>query len=154
MDVVIAILVVSAVATAIGYPLWRPGPQPLPDPVGPAARIVALEEGKARIYAAIRELGFDYRTDKLLEDDYRAEVEHLKADAVGVVRELDELRQHPPRGPEALESEIAEVLGSLDRDELETDTGEEEIFCTQCGQRVQADDRFCASCGTELRQPR
>lgn len=31
-----------------------------------------------------------------------------------------------------------------------TDEDEAALFCTQCGRRAAADDRFCARCGTSL----
>jgi hypothetical protein len=151
-------MVVAVVAVAIAYPLWKPGPQAPPDPVGPAATLAALEEHKLRLYASIRELGFDYRTDKLEEADYEEEVERIKAEAVAVVREINELRSQPPRGPEDLEAEIGAVrqrLGGNARDPAPQAAGTPQasgnVFCTQCGTPAAAEDRFCSSCGNQLR---
>ena len=145
-------MVVAVVAAAIAYPLFRPGPQPPPDPVGPAATLAALEERKLQLYAGIRELGFDYRMDKLEEADYDEEVERLKGEAVAVVRQIDELRSDPPRGPEELEAEIAALRGGFaDGGDASPEAGESGAFCTQCGTPAGSEDRFCASCGTKLR---
>lgn len=182
MTALLAVMVVAVVAVTIAYPLWKPGPQPPPDPVGSAATLAALEEHKLRLYASIRELGFDYRTDKLEEADYEEEVERIKAEATGVVREIAELRGQAPRGPEDLEAEIVafrQGLGGDARDAApqapgvsgasgtpevsETSQASEtsgtsqapgasgSVFCTQCGTAATAGDRFCSSCGSQLR---
>ena len=146
MGTALAFFVMAAAVAAIAYPLWKPAPAPPPDPSGPAARRRDREEQKERIYAAIRELGFDYRSDKLVEADYREEVEQLKSEAVSVVRELEELRGSPPRGPDDLEEEIANLRRQL----AKAGPAEDATFCTQCGQRGEAGHRFCATCGNRL----
>lgn len=159
MTAILAIMVVAVVAVVVAYPLWKPGPQAPPDPVGPAARLEALQEHKLQLYAAIRELGFDYRTDKLEEADYEEEVARLKAEAVEVVRQIDELQNRPPRGPDELEAEIAAFRRQLSdsavagRGDAASPAagGDETLFCTQCGGAVRSGDRFCAACGSPLR---
>ncbi len=154
MTALLAVMVVTIAAAVIGYPLWRPGPQAPPDPIGPAAIVAALEDRKLQIYAGIRELGFDYRMDKLEKADYAEEVERLKAEAIGVVQQIDELRRHPPRGPDELEAEIAAFRVRLDGSSAGSKDGEKAaagLFCTQCGAPAGQDDRFCAACGNKLR---
>ncbi len=154
MAILLSVFVVASVVAVLGYPLLRPAPQPMGDPVGPAAQVRGLEERKLQIYAAIRELGFDYRSDKLLEADYEEEVERLKGQAVAVVRELDDLRHHAPRGPEGLEAEIAAVRAHPGVSGKPAPAGKGTsgpVFCTQCGEAAAGGDRFCAACGTPLR---
>lgn len=154
MTALLAVVVVTVVTVAVGYPLWRPGPQAPPDPIGPAATVAALEERKLQIYAGIRELGFDYRMDKLEEADYEDEVERLKAEAMGVVQQIDELRRHPPRGPDELEAEIAAFRDRLDGSSADRQGGRKVdagLFCTKCGVAAGQDDLFCAACGNKLR---
>jgi len=160
MTILLAVMVVTLVAVAVAYPLVKPGPEAPPDPVGPAAQLAALEERKLQLYGAIRELGFDYRTDKLEEADYEHEVERIKAEAIGVVRQIDEIKSQPPRGPEALEAEIAALRAgrSAAGDAPTTAEGSPaakpagaKSFCTQCGTPADAGDRFCSGCGAALR---
>jgi hypothetical protein len=158
MTVLLAALVVSVVAVAVAWPLVRPGPEAPPDPIGPAAQLAALEERKRQLYGAIRELGFDYRTDKLEEADYDEEVERVKAEAIEVVRQIDEIKNNPPRGPEDLEAEIAALRGQAATapapaaGATPADAKDDaKSFCTQCGTPAAAGDRFCSACGTPLR---
>ena len=154
MTALLAVMVVGVVTIAIAYPLFRPGPQAPPDPIGPAARLAALEERKLQLYASIRELGFDYRTDKLEKEDYEAEVDRVKAEAIEVVRRIEELRSDPPRATETIEAEIAALrdrFASGAAGPPAREAGEGAIFCTQCGSAAGSEDRFCAACGTPLR---
>jgi hypothetical protein len=155
MTALLVVMVVTIVVAVVGYPLSRPGPQAPPDPVGPAAIVAALEDRKLVIYAGIRELGFDYRMDKLEEADYKQEVERLKAEAGGLVQQIGELHRHAPRGPDELEAEITAFREQLDGSS--TAAGDVNgkasagLFCTQCGAPAGRDDQFCAACGHPLR---
>ena len=153
MTVLLAVLVTAGTAAVIVYPLLRPGPQPTPDPIGPAAERAALEERKLQIYASIRELGFDFNTDKLEEADYEEEVDRLKAEAIEIVRQLDGLGREAPRGSADLEDEIAARRRDLESGTAAAAPGEV-AFCTQCGTPAGSDDRFCGSCGHDLRASR
>lgn len=155
MTVLMAVMVVGVVAAVLAYPLFRPAPMSMGGPVGSAAKIAALEERKLQIYAAIREIGFDFRTDKLEQQDYEEEVEGLKSEAVLVMKEIDELRQQQPRGPEALEQEIARLRSRPSGDATATaadgSSPAAAVFCTQCGTAARAGDRFCSGCGSPMR---
>jgi hypothetical protein len=156
LTALLAVLIAAGTAAVIAFPLFRPGPQPTPDPVGPEAIRAALRERKLQVYAAIRELGFDYNTDKLEKDDYEHEVERLKAEAVDIVRQMDDLESEASRGSASLEAEIEAARKRLEGEASPAATAATPApgaatFCTQCGTQAGADDRFCASCGTQLR---
>lgn len=165
MDVLLGLIVGAGVLLAIGYPIWKPAPQILAGSVGPASELAGLEERKESTYAAIRELGFDFHTDKLSEADYQLEIERLKAEAVGIVRQIEERTVQPPTGSDSVEQEIAAIRASIERSlaplppaavpapsgvTAATATGNA-LFCTQCGRAAGPEDRFCAGCGTQLR---
>jgi hypothetical protein len=147
--VLTVILLVVAVA-AVLHPLLRPTLEPIVSVTGPAARRAELEERKAAIYGAIRDAGFDFRTGKLVEKDYRHEVETLKKEAVEVLAEMEGLEGGVPRATEDLEARISELRDTLGRGGS-AQAVEGTRFCTSCGERVQAEDRFCAACGQALR---
>ncbi|HJO02561.1 MAG TPA: hypothetical protein QGG47_01160, partial [Acidobacteriota bacterium] len=97
MDILIPVAVALLAALALLYPLVRPPLLALDDGAGPWSRLASLEERKLAIYGAIREASFDFRTDKVGEDDYRREVESLKREAVQVIAEIETLRGQAPR---------------------------------------------------------
>ena len=80
MDLLLGLIVGTVVLLSIGYPIWKPAPRVMGSSGGPASELAALEERKESTYAAIRELGFDFHTDKLSEADYQLEIERLKAE--------------------------------------------------------------------------
>lgn len=57
-------------------------------------RIADLEAARDARYREIRELEIDHRTGKLDDDDWRSLDRELRAEAIEILRELDELR--PP----------------------------------------------------------
>ena len=56
----------------------------------------ALESAREAKYAEIRDNETDYRTGKLSDEDYRALDRALRAEAVEILRALDELASHSP----------------------------------------------------------
>ena len=147
MTAFLAILIIAVVVSVVGYPLLRPSAAVLTIPFGPTT---ALEDRKFQLYADIRELGFDYRMDKLEEADYEVEVEQLKSEAIGVVQQIEELRSQTPRAPDDLEAEIAAYREKLDNSRKGDLGTTARRFCAECGSTVDTDDRFCAACGKEL----
>ena len=60
------------------------------------AQVADLEAAKEARYREIREVEMDFRTGKLSEADWRAIDRELRAEAVAVLRQLDELSAGPP----------------------------------------------------------
>ena len=155
----LSLLLLLAIGLAVLLPLWRPALELPADPVGPAAELANLHRRKLNLYSSIRELGFDFRSGKLSHEDYEEGVERLKAEAIAVVRQIARLEAQPPRGPQRVERRIAAARAQLSRPEPAVSTKHRDrtqtgrSFCNQCGQPVAATDRFCASCGTEFREP-
>ena len=87
MEAVIIILALAVVVWVVSAPLRR---GEAPD-VSDAVRSDALEAAKDAKYREIRDAELDWRTGKLSEEDYRAQDRRLRAEAVEILRELDEL---------------------------------------------------------------
>lgn len=147
VGLVLVLVLVTVVAVAIIHPLVRPPLDPVVTTSGAVARRAELEERKAAIYGSIRDAGFDFRTGKLVEPDYRQEVESLKREAVEVLAALENVGDEVPRAPDALEARIAE----LRRGATGTRSAAAARFCTACGGAAAAEDRYCAACGEPLR---
>ncbi len=59
-------------------------------------RRAALEAAKEAKYREIRDAELDYRMGKLGEGDYRSIDRELRAQAIGILKELDKLDAEPP----------------------------------------------------------
>ena len=88
MDYGIAIAVLAVLAAlVIGAPLRRgPDVDQRED-----ARRAALDAAKEAKYREIRDAELDFRMGKVSESDYRTTDRELRAQAVEILRELDEL---------------------------------------------------------------
>jgi hypothetical protein len=87
VEVVIIILALAVVVWVVSGPLRR-AERPEAESAG---RRAALEAAKDAKYREIRDAELDWRTGKLSEEDYRAQDRRLRAEAVELLRELDEL---------------------------------------------------------------
>jgi hypothetical protein len=85
--VLLVVLLVVAAAWIVTGPLLRAGEA---DDAS-ASRRAALEAAKEAKYREIRDAELDFRTGKLSDEDYAAIDRTLRAEAVEILRELDEL---------------------------------------------------------------
>ena len=109
-------------------------------------RRLALHERKEQLYASIKELEFDHSVGKLSDDEYLRQRGALEDQAVGVLRELDQLNGYPT--PEQrvarIERDVAEMRSRADH------RGAPAFLCTACGAEGAANHRFCSQCGARL----
>jgi hypothetical protein len=87
VEVVVIIVALAFVVWVVSGPLRR---AERPE-VAAAGRRAALEAAKDAKYREIRDAELDFRTGKLSEEDYRSQDGRLRAEAVEILRELDEL---------------------------------------------------------------
>jgi len=89
------------IAALVAFVVWvlsapfrrRVGPGP--EPPARADEREALESAKEAKYAEIRDNETDYRTGKLSEEDFRALEVALRAEAVEILRRIDQLSAAP-----------------------------------------------------------
>ena len=81
------ILLLALVALVVWGPLRRPGELERRD----AARRAELEAAKEAKYREIRDAELDHRMGKLSEADWRRTDRELRAEAIEILRELDQL---------------------------------------------------------------
>jgi tyrosyl-tRNA synthetase len=92
MDPLSVVLVLAAVAlTVVVITAPLRGQRQERDDDALEARITDLELGKEARYREIREAEMDFRTGKLSEADWKAIDRQLRAEAVELLRRLDEL---------------------------------------------------------------
>lgn len=88
---------------------------------------------KNEIYAAVRDIDFDYRMGKLSEEDYTALREQYKQEAVQVMQSLDRMSGHARASAKTSHASSANSR-----------------FCHMCGAPAQPADVFCSLCGASL----
>lgn len=136
----------------------------------------ALLRQRDAIYAAIRELDFDFRLGKISEEDYHPQRERLALQGVAILKQLDALSPDGDATVEgAIEAEIARRRrtrtspsgqkaparqGGLSDAEIEaqiralrrkgTAVAPAVSACPRCGAATALEDRFCRNCGAAL----
>ena len=96
MDLLLILIVVALIVVVVGAPLRRRGTEA----AGENAERAELEAQREAKYREIRDAELDHRTGKLSDADWRAQDRALRADAVDILRRLDELG-HSDRAPDA-----------------------------------------------------
>ena len=87
MDIVVIVVVLVVVVLLVAAPFRRRG-RPVVEESAERAELEAARDAK---YREIRDAELDHRTGKLSEPDWRALDRTLRAEAVEIVRRLDEL---------------------------------------------------------------
>jgi hypothetical protein len=92
MEFLAVLAVLALVALFVTRPLWRsPGPRrearSVPD------QIAELEAARDAKYREIRDAELDRRTGKLSEQDFKAVDRALRAEAIEILRALDQARE-------------------------------------------------------------
>ena len=129
---VIAIALTLLAAAYIGYPFYQARMQRFNFETNHRAE--DLETRKAEIYAAIKDIEFDYQMGKLSEEDYLELRNQYKAEAVNILKQLDAIGAGSSRARRTKRP------------------GSAEAFCPNCGTAVRKADRFCTECGTPLQE--
>jgi hypothetical protein len=89
---VLVLVVLAGVIYVISAPL-RAARRP-DDAAGEAAEVAELEAARDAKYREIRDAELDVRTGKLSDEDYAALDGSLRAEAVEILHQLDEVRAH------------------------------------------------------------
>jgi hypothetical protein len=89
-----------------------------------------LEERKAAIYEALRDLQFEYRLGKLSDHDFQQTRQDLQRDLGLVLAQIDSVKQ-PAKAPSTPAPK--KPLGAT--------------LCPQCGARFPQPLKFCGKCG-------
>jgi hypothetical protein len=82
-----ALVLLVLVALVVAGPLRRPGEEERSE----QARLAELQAAKEAKYREIRDAELDHRMGKLSEDDWKAVDRELRAEAIEILRQLDEL---------------------------------------------------------------
>jgi hypothetical protein len=104
MEFLVVLAVLALVALFVTRPLWRSA-GPRREARAESDQIAELEAARDAKYREIRDAELDRRTGKLSEQDFQAVDRALRAEAIEILRELDEARErvngHAERLPSA-----------------------------------------------------
>jgi hypothetical protein len=96
MEIVILLVVVAVAALFVSAPLRRGRPRAERVTFPEHAELQAAKEAK---YREIRDAELDYRTGKLSREDWETADSTLRAEAIALLRRLDDAgAEHPPSG--------------------------------------------------------
>jgi flagellar biosynthesis/type III secretory pathway M-ring protein FliF/YscJ len=84
----VVVVVVAGVVATVAAPLRRTGARDAGDEL--ADRLAELEARKQAKYGEIRDARMDFETGKLSQDDHQALDRQLRAEAMEVLRAIDE----------------------------------------------------------------
>ncbi len=136
MIVVTAIVLTVLTFIFIAYPIFRQRSTSADSVYD--EKLDELHTNRDTAYSMLKELEFDYHSGILSKDDYRELEKRYKQKAISILKEADKLEAGTD-----VDEEIEKQVTELRRGEGQ--------FCTQCGKKYQAGDRFCAQCGANLR---
>jgi hypothetical protein len=87
VDFLIVLVVLAVVVLVVSAPLRRRGVEEAEE----SAELAELEAARDAKYREIRDADLDHRTGKLSDADWRSQDRALRAEAVDILRRLDEL---------------------------------------------------------------
>lgn len=154
MWIALAVLIILAGVAFMVQPFFRSARAvPGRGSLGADARR-ALQAEKEAVYAALKDLDFEYQTGKLSDQDYGDLRESYRARALSILSASDRLKAAAPaaepdgaaRCPRCAHgnppgSKFCEACGA---------PLAAESACPACGIGVAAEDRFCAECGAPV----
>ena len=128
----------------------------------------ALMAERDRVINSLQELDFDYKLNKIPEEDYPTQRAELLQKGADILRQIDVLAPQPA-SVQAADARIEKAIAarradaSVDRPEVSDDDVESMIaarrksrkekssgFCPKCGKPIMVSDRFCPSCGKSI----
>jgi hypothetical protein len=135
-------LIGVAIVVFVGQPLVTRAAHSSPtDAVGQDFERLSVQ--KETLYSAIHDLDFDFQTDKMDREDYAAMRQHLEAEALQILRQIDRI------------DPLAELDNELERQILALRQAPPQhpspstpmVSCIACSARLHGTENFCPVCG-------
>lgn len=134
-------LIVGALlgAGVVGFLLFiRSQDLPKPEPVSPFRH---LDERKAAIYENLRDLQFEYRVNKLSDEDYQTTKIELQKELARVLAETDRIKA---------EMGMAANIAAAAAVPAPTAPPPAKHACPSCGATFETALKFCGECGKPM----
>ncbi|MFZ1754897.1 MAG: zinc ribbon domain-containing protein [Caldilineaceae bacterium] len=154
----LALLIAGGAAAFVLWPLLS---HTAPDVPIEDDRLTELISRKDGVLVAIKDLEFDRQVGKLSEEDYERFNARLRQQAIGYLQQIDKLAPQSAHLDEMLEVEIARLRKTRPASvAVNGKTAPVPVavavpiapgaarFCTNCGQPLTLEHKFCANCGT------
>ena len=110
-----------------------------------------LKNKKDGVYATIKELEFDLSMGKLSEEDFNILKRQYLQEAAGYMEEMDKLESLAATVAESAEPDLAEKIEPQILSHQPPESNQRKrIYCTSCGEKAAAENRFCSACGSNL----
>jgi hypothetical protein len=113
---------------------------PQPAPVSPFRH---LDERKASIYENLRDLQFEYRLDKMSDEDYRATKLELQKELAHVLEETDRVKARLGLVVKSTPAAAKAPAASQPRAAVKN-------TCLACGATFEKSLKFCGECGKPM----
>jgi hypothetical protein len=124
----------------IGFLLFiRSQDLPKPEPVSPFKH---LDERKASIYESLRDLQFEYRVNKLSDEDYQTTKVELQKELARVLAETDRIKSELAAQGVAVAPPV--IVPATVRPEPVSNV------CPGCGAKFEKALKFCGECGKPM----
>jgi rRNA maturation endonuclease Nob1 len=122
-------------AVIIGFLLFiRSQDLPAPEPVSPFKH---LDERKAAIYESLRDLQFEYRVNKLSDEDYQTTKVELQKELARVLAEVDRIKSELGVGGASVAAPAVSAPAVRN-------------VCPSCGAKFEKALKFCGECGKPM----
>jgi len=105
---------------------------PAPAPVSPFQH---LDERKAAIYESLRDLQFEYRLNKLSDEDYQTTKKELQMELAQVMAETDRIKGELPQPVKVAVAPVPVKRKNV---------------CPSCGAEFEKALKFCGECGKPM----
>lgn len=173
MNIAIIIVITALVAIYIIWPFFlgrksQNNEQLRTDNPSPESdlqqKLKSLDNHKENLYAAIKDIEFDYGLGKLSKEDFDELSNKYKIEAANVLKEIDQTEKQVSFNDSEndLEQEIASYRNTESKPLITEDTELEEeiaafrsgsqssLFCSECNTEYRTGDAFCSKCGAKL----
>jgi hypothetical protein len=98
VEFLLVLAILAAVVLFVSVPLRTDRHRAQPVGLGSASELPELEAARDAKYREIRDAELDYRTGKLSEADFRQVDGSLRAEAVEIMRAIDQAQEHSAPG--------------------------------------------------------
>lgn len=142
-------LIFIAVAGYVLYPLLRRPSRTEQLEAKLNGAVGSLQEQRDAIYAALKELDFDFQTGKLSSEDYESLRHQYRQRAVAILQQIDDVQK---RGAVDYELEAEIQIARARRARQRKQQGARPSLswtCAECGRTMTAADNFCSGCGAK-----